>query len=503
MAYRTDNQLFRGGGYSHVSAHWTTRFSSQWYVFSLILFTLFHLFLSKIVPPTEDELYYWSWAQSLHWSFFDHPPLVAILIKVSTALFGNTLFGIRFFASIFNLLIFLAIASITPGKKVLGLVLLTPLVFFGSILMTPDIPFLLFWTLFLLWLVSINKSFSQWGGDPISRVYRASPVHWERWVLGGVLLGLGILSKYSMVLAIPCAVLVLWTQYRLASWFRGMVLLCVVAFFVVSPIVLFNWKYHFAPFMFQWNHSLSEGGGVFGEFLSGQILLVGALPLLMLGWVLLRKNDICSQPVFHVCFYCFVFPFIFSIFQAAKTHVEANWALMSYIAFWPLAQHLINQNSIRFLEYLMLGLGFVPPLLATALILVHMIYPLKFLAPEKDRLGKHQALYEVMKTMKNDLEQNMRAEEHFFLPTYQLTAYFKYLGLKADQIFPLGRPSQYTLEPVDPCQFENIIVLSDSKEPNYEALRCFPEHTLLKEYSIEVRKKTVSQLYLIEFFRNS
>ncbi len=500
MGHHLDNQLSRWGSSSRSSSRWNLGFSNQWYGISLFLLAGFHLVLSGILPPTEDELYYWTWAQNLQLSYYDHPPWVAILIKLSTSIFGNNLFGIRFFATLFHLFIFLLIGVLTPGRKVLGLVLLTPLALYGAVLMTPDVPFLFFWTLYLIWLVSINKSFSQWGDDPVSRVYRVSPIYWEQWVLGGVLLGLGLLSKYTMVLAIPCTLLVLGTKYRVRSWLKGFVILCCVALIIASPILFFNLKHHFAPIQFQWNHSLSDGSGVFGEFIGGQVLLLGALPLLMLGWVLLRRRDICSNPVFHVCFYCFIFPFLFSLFQAAKTHVEANWALMSYVAFWPMAQFLLNQNSIKLLDYILLGLSFIPPILVSVLVAVHLVYPLKFVSPEKDRLGKYQGLFELVKTVKFDLNENGK-EEPLFLPTYQLTSYFRFLGLKADQISPLGRASQFTLEAIDPCQYNSIIVLTESKDPNYEALKCFPDRQFLKEYSIEVRKKRVSQLYLIEFFR--
>ncbi len=502
MSYQIDNQLSRWGSSSRVSSHWTSQFSSQWYLLALFVLVGVHFVLSSILPPTEDELYYWAWSQNLSLSFYDHPPMVALLIRISTSIFGNTLFGIRFFATLIHFIIFVLIARITPGKKVLGLVLLTPLVLYGAVLMTPDVPLLLFWTLYLLWLVSVNKAFSPWGDDPISRVYRSTPVHWEKWVLGGFLLGLGLLSKYSMVLALPCTILVLWTKYRLASWYRGVAILCVVAFVVASPILIFNFKYHFDPLKFQWAHSLADRTGVFGEFMGGQIALLGALPLLMLGWVLLRKSDIGSNPIFHVCFHCFLFPFLFSLFQAAKTHVEANWAIMSYVAFWPLAQYLVNQNSIRFVEYLILCLGFLPPLLVSGLIAVHLVHPLKWVPPEKDRLAKFESLYETMNLVKRDLEENGRAEDRLFLPTYQLTSYFKYLGFKADQLFPLGRASQFTLEPVNACELESVTVLSETKEGNYELLNCFPQKQLLKEYSVEVRGKVVAQFYLIEYFRD-
>lgn len=486
---------------SKFSSPWTLLSATTWFYFALVSLAIFHWILSGFVPPTEDELYYWTWAKNLHWSFYDHPPMVAILIKVSTAIFGDSLFGIRFFGPLIHLITFSVVATLAPGKKVLSLVLMTPLVLYGPILMTPDVPLVLFWTFYLVWLVSISKSFSPWGDDPISRVYRSSPIHWERWVLGGIVLGLGLLSKYSMVLAIPSSILVLWTKYRLKSWWKGYLSHLIVALVVASPILIFNLEHHFAPLQFQWGHSLSDGSGIFGEFLGGQIALLGALPFLMLGWILFRRADICSNPTYQVCFYCFGFPFVFALFQAAKTHVEANWALMSYIAFWPMAQYLISQNTIAILEYLLLILGFLPPIAVSLLIAVHLIHPLKWVSPEKDRVAKFASTFQVAQQIRDDLDLNGRTEP-LFLPTYQWTSYFRYLGVSSEQLYPPSRASQFTLSPVDPCQFERIVVLSTSENEAPEILSCFKEKDLLKVYPVEVRGKTISQVYLFAYVRS-
>ena len=498
--YKNLPPLSAVGSGTRIASHWTVSLWERWFYFALFGLAIFHWVLSGFIPPTEDELYYWTWAKNLQWSYYDHPPMVALLIKVSTALWGDNLFGIRFWGTVIHWVVFSLIASLSPGKKVLSLVLGTPLVLYGAILMTPDVPLLLFWTLYLVWLVSINKSFAQWGDDPISRVYRPSPIHWEVWALGGAILGLGLLSKYSMVLAIPCAGLVLWTKYRMRSWFKGFLAHLGIALVVASPILIFNLKYHFAPLQFQWNHSLADGSGVFLEFLGGQVALLGALPLLMLGWVLLRRGDISSHPSFHVCFYFFMFPFVFSLFQSAKTHVEANWAIMSYVAFWPLAQYLLNQNSISILEYLILALGFLPPLVVSVLLGVHLVHPLAWVAPEKDRLAKYQGIYQLAKEVQQDLILNEKTET-LFLPTYQMTSYFRFLGMPSEQLYPPGRMSNFTLEPKDPCQMESILVIRDEIESQPESLNCFREKQFLKTYNVNVRGKTVSALHLMEYFK--
>jgi hypothetical protein len=38
----------------------------------------------------EDEAYYWVWSQHLAWGFFDHPPAIAAIIRMGTAVLGGT-----------------------------------------------------------------------------------------------------------------------------------------------------------------------------------------------------------------------------------------------------------------------------------------------------------------------------------------------------------------------------------------------------------------------------
>lgn len=42
-----------------------------------------------------EEAYYWNYAQHLDWGYLDHPPMVAVLIKACTFLFGTNEFGVR------------------------------------------------------------------------------------------------------------------------------------------------------------------------------------------------------------------------------------------------------------------------------------------------------------------------------------------------------------------------------------------------------------------------
>src|SRR5579871_5953924 len=47
------------------------------------------------LPLSADEAYHWLWSKHLAAGYFDHPPMIAWLIRAGTALFGDTPFGVR------------------------------------------------------------------------------------------------------------------------------------------------------------------------------------------------------------------------------------------------------------------------------------------------------------------------------------------------------------------------------------------------------------------------
>ena len=44
----------------------------------------------------DDDAYHWSWTQSLDWSYFDHPGMIAWLEALSTGIFGQEIFALSF-----------------------------------------------------------------------------------------------------------------------------------------------------------------------------------------------------------------------------------------------------------------------------------------------------------------------------------------------------------------------------------------------------------------------
>ena len=181
-----------------------------------------HLGLAAWIAPAQDELYYWCWAKELQLSYYDHPPVTAYLIAVSTYFLGDTVFAIRLPACLGMFAMVVLMGRLTQPRWPMGLMLATPLCIFGAILITPDAPLVCLWTAYLVWLAGLHARLA---GEDASAT-------WRFWMLGGVLLGLGILSKYTMGVAGIFAALSLLTIRPWRKWFPGFVLHGVVAFVV-------------------------------------------------------------------------------------------------------------------------------------------------------------------------------------------------------------------------------------------------------------------------------
>ena len=164
-------------------------------VFWVLAFSfLFHLVLSLRAGLVADEAYYWTWSIHPAISYFDHPPLIAWSLWITTHLLGVTPLGIRILPLGISLLIGGALYRM--GKEILldrwaglwAVLLVNATILFsaGAFLMTPDTLVILFYLLTMWWFYRAIERNS------------ASAM-----LLAGLWFGLGILSKYTMVLLGP------------------------------------------------------------------------------------------------------------------------------------------------------------------------------------------------------------------------------------------------------------------------------------------------------------
>lgn len=485
----------------NLSSHWTIALAENWFLFLVTLVTLLHFVMAAVLPPAEDELYYWAWAQDLAGGYYDHPPMVAWLIRFSCAIFGDNLFGIRFFACVAGFVVIVTIGRLARKKLLPQLLLFTPLVLIGSILMTPDVPLLLFWALYVGFAHWMNDSLSNWEADPVARVYHKTPIRPAQWIAGGVVLGLGCLSKYTMLLAIPCGLVMLLFRYRPRAWLLPYALHLLVALVVASPAIAFNARLGFEPFLFQWGRAMGENGLSLSRFLGyvgAQCLLVGPLPFLLFPFIAARPRSFASPPGLAADYFFFVVPALFFAYKALTTRMEANWAIVCYVSFWGLAQRVIDASTFRTaVRILALG-SFALPLLASLVFFVHWKSPWPFVPPEKDRVTQMRAQYDLFRAVAGDLK--AREGQPVFASTYQQVAYLRFLGVAAEQYPAASRKSQFTLESRDPCAEVSILVVSSAPLPD-AITRCFASSEIVKQYDLVVREKTLSGVQIYRFTR--
>lgn len=478
--------------------HWTTALSEHGYLILLGSVFVAHFFLAHFLPPAEDELYYWSWSQNLSWSYFDHPPMTAWLIRLSTAVFGNNILAIRLPAILVHLVLLYKLSTLSENRTILSLLLLTPLSLFGAVLMTPDIPLVLFWFFYFIWASDVNSRFSQWSDDPISRVYRQKPVPISNWVIGGMVLGLGLLSKYTMALAPICLLFLLLGKYRIKAWYQGFIAHGFAAFIVFLPVTIFNVRYNFSPILFQWEHTRhSVPFSFLFSYLGSQILLVGALPFLLIPWILLNYRSLVRLPSYRsqLCF--FLIPLIFFSYKSTHHFLEANWGLVCYLSFWPLSSYFLLHNSFRSFVWAIIFVAFIVPLTISLAVLIHLFHPLPWIGIAQDRLAKMRGQNQLVQSV----AETQKGYQHLpiFLSSYQWTSYFKFYGFSsANQLPGTGRPSHFTLLPSDPCQNERVLFFNPSGEKLPQDLECFKQKRRLIELPLMIRGQVASQWELLE-----
>jgi len=199
----------------------------------LIALNAFKLWLTRFLPLLGDEAYYNVWSKHLALSYVDHPPMIAYL----NLIFGWSQFGIRLGAIISLLiatwLIYL-VAKEAFGRKVgiasAFLFNLIPTYLAGGLFFTPEQPFIIFWLLSMYAVVKIIKT-----QEP------------KYWYLLGLGVGLGMLSKYPMILFAPGLLVFLFVSKDNRSWLskKEPYLAALLATALLSPVIIWNIQHSF------------------------------------------------------------------------------------------------------------------------------------------------------------------------------------------------------------------------------------------------------------------
>lgn len=210
--------------------------------------------------PGFDEAYYYLYSRYLHWSYFDHPPIVALTTGLGWWLTGVIApFTIRLGALVMylvslGLLYWTAVRlfSAAVGRLVLAIATLIPLFMLGfGILTSPDNGLILFWT------AALAVATVEFFPDPetVSLAESADLPYVPTWrlTLLGLLVGLACLSKYhGFVLALSLVGFCLSSdRYRRALWSPWMGLALIAFALSLFPLWFWNFQHDWISFRFQ------------------------------------------------------------------------------------------------------------------------------------------------------------------------------------------------------------------------------------------------------------
>jgi 4-amino-4-deoxy-L-arabinose transferase-like glycosyltransferase len=232
-----------------------------------------------------DEAQYWDWSRQLQWGYYSKPPVIAGMIAVSTAVFGDGVIGVKLLSMLSYIGTAVAMVGLSralwptssgvrTGVIAGGLFLTAPLVGLLGMFASTDAPLLMCWTL---------AAWALWRAQVTNRV--------GLWLLCGVLCGLGLLSKYTMA---AFAITALWTLWGVQGPKRGLVrvgpwLALAAALLVLSPNLVWNAKMGFPTLLHTaeiTTRSSRDGGPASALiFFVGQILMMGPVAVIAALWL--------------------------------------------------------------------------------------------------------------------------------------------------------------------------------------------------------------------------
>ncbi|MCX6182019.1 MAG: glycosyltransferase family 39 protein [Bacteroidetes bacterium] len=281
---------------------WALLFTAGWIVFNLVL--------SAFTDLAEDEAYYWLFAKFLDWGYFDHPPMIALMIKAGGWLFADEL-GVRFFTVLFSGLTLYLLFYITEFRRVTLMFLLflsSPAFHAFGFISAPDVPLMFFGTLYIL----LFKRFTE--NDSLKNS-----------LLLGIVVSLMMYSKYHGILLVMFTLLPNLKLLRRKSFW----ITTAVALLLFVPHIWWQVENDYPSVQYHLVDRVNRNYefSFTAEYILGQILFCG--PILFL--LFFRFIKTTSSPFYKTMKWTTVAVFLFFLFFSFRTFIEANWGAVAYV----------------------------------------------------------------------------------------------------------------------------------------------------------------------------
>jgi hypothetical protein len=336
----------------------TSSYRKKFFVFAGIVFLL-KLFLAFWLELGNDEAYYWLYSQYLQWNYFDHPPMVAIWIRLFTANLSLEHFEgfIRLGSVVGSVLsswfLFRTVALLHSERAGWFAALLYNISFYSAITaglyILPDSPQMVFWTLGLLLIAKITKKENSW----------------TNWLLFGLISSFCIMSKvHGAFLWIGLGGYIL---FKKSSWLKKpqLYIALLITIVIISPIFFWNMQYDFATFrvhsnrvdvdelVFQWRYFFKELASQIG--FNNPVVFF----LVITALVSFYRGRVSYQPALAI--YTLIgipLAFLLLFVSIFRNVTLPHWSGPAYVSLMPLAAIYLAEHSKKlFPKILRWGLG--------------------------------------------------------------------------------------------------------------------------------------------------
>jgi hypothetical protein len=275
----------------------------------------------------DDEAYYWVYAQFLDWGYFDHPPMIAVMIKLGTLVFSGEL-GVRLLVVVMGTASVFLIEKLTKPKDqklFFALVLNMAVLQIGGIIAVPDIPLLFFTALFFLAYRNYTSK-NSW----MSAAYLA------------LVIALLLYSKYHGLLLVLATLSSNWKLLKQPlTW-----MLIVVSIALFMPHVLWQLEHGLPSLNYHLFERVSPPYSISftTDYVFGQLLIAGPLVGGLVIWGALKQRP--SDQTEKAMKWSLVFVYLLFLFSSFKSRTEANWTVPLLVPLLVLSYHYIENKAL-------------------------------------------------------------------------------------------------------------------------------------------------------------
>ncbi len=351
------------------------------FIILLVIWFLVNLLQAIYTEINSDEAYYFLYGKYLAWGYFDHPPMVGLMVRISSWFFSGNL-GVRLITVLLQIptliLIWLQLDNKETGDRrsvFLFFIISASLVMFVvfGFTTTPDAP-LLFFTALLFYAYKKFLNNSDWRVTILMAIAMAGLAY----------------SKYQGVLVI---VFIILSNPRLLLNFKFRVA-AVLALVLYIPHLYWQYINGFSSLRFQLvNRAQSFRWGYFLEYLPNQLITFNPFTLAAVLYVLFKYKP---AQLFDRAQYFVISGFILFFWIATfRGHVEPQWTVAASV---PMIILLNNRAATdgRLRRYVQkfIGSSLVLILLARIVLVTHLL-PVEFALSGKE--SKYWAIEEIAK----------------------------------------------------------------------------------------------------------